>query len=71
MDITNLPYPRKKGIKNKKTFVPTFDLHISQWIIPAGTELFLITGDDHGFVILSSGCKDKRGIVNPRRIFWW
>lgn len=56
MDITQLPFPRYKGLKHNKLYKTTETLFLEQWQIPKGITVRLVTGQDFGYVILPSNC---------------
>ena len=69
LNITTLPYSRYVGIKHAKDWALTNDLILEQWIVPKGTVVRLINGQNFGYVILPEFTKDVRNFVIPRRIF--
>lgn len=65
----DLPFPRKPGIDHLVLHKLTRDTRFEQWVIPAGTEVKLITTTNFGVVMLKPGTKDITGYKMHRVIF--
>lgn len=69
MDISQLPFPINLGTKHTTDYTLDSDLFVEQWIVPKGTPVKLMNGQDFGFVILPQNQQDARGFGIPKRIF--
>jgi hypothetical protein len=67
--INQLPFPRFIGIHHNKKITLHQDLHLEQWIIPAGTKVIIWQTQNFGWCLLPEGTKDKTGYIIHRRLF--
>lgn len=69
MIISDLPFPKKIGLKKVIDYQVLSILFLDQWMVPSGTIVKLATTQNFGMVVLPEGCRDVRGFEIPRRIF--